>query len=592
MTVLVAGLVLANPLGAGHAQNAPGVAVSRDWKRLRSQNFVAMGTGSSRSLQQGIERLEAFRTSLVSLFPRLDLSSPVPNQVIVLNSDRAFNAFAPFDDKGKPQTNLAGYFMSGPDVNLFVINAGSGRTFNTLFHEYTHFVLHRSIGGPIPDWVDEGLAEFYGAFEIDDRKRRALIGLITPRYGVLRDAVLLPVRKMITSEGAAEYMRDENDVQRFYAQSWALVHYLVIGHAGAREGQLNRYLAGLAAGKSSEGAFEDAFGVTPEKLQDELRAYLSGLTILAKAVPLPEGDLAGSVTTEPMFEWEALRLQGDLSRRLGRFAEADKALSAAQAAAPTNTDVLEALGALRSSQDRPDEAIAILEPIAAQRPRGFVAQFYLASALADAGRHEAAIPHYERAAANGGSALVWLGLSVSHAALGHGAESDSAMARLLAIDPDPAWYRARAYRAWRLGNDALVVRDALAYVKHVGFDSESATYTAFMGALAGRRSKAPDQAKLLLDGVAAAVSAKSWPSTVLAFLNGGLGATVFIARAKDNGQRTEAHAYVGLMASIDGRDAEALLHLQWVMDRGSRNYYQYSLARDELARLAREGRRR
>jgi hypothetical protein len=61
--------------------------------------------------------------------------------------------------------------------------------------------------------------------------------------------------------------------------------------------------------------------------------------------------------------------------------------------------------------------------------------------------------------------------------------------------------------------------------------------------------------------------------------------------AHDNGDRTEAHAYIGFAEIQAGRIQEGKTHLQWIKDKGSRNYTEYGLALGELDRLERLARR-
>ena len=51
-------------------------------------------------------------------------------------------------------------------------------------------------------------------------------------------------------------------------------------------------------------------------------------------------------------------------------------------------------------------------------------------------------------------------------------------------------------------------------------------------------------------------------------------------------QQTEAHAYVGFMLLQAGRQADALEHLRWVKDHGTKTFYEYRLATSELERIA------
>jgi len=87
------------------------------------------------------------------------------------------------------------------------------------------------------------------------------------------------------------------------------------------------------------------------------------------------------------------------------------------------------------------------------------------------------------------------------------------------------------------------------------------------------------------DATAAVVDPKSWTANVLAFLQEKLDSAQFLARADENGERTEAHTYIGFRDLEAGRTKEALEHFQWVKERGSRNYVEYPLALGELKRL-------
>jgi lipoprotein NlpI len=58
-----------------------------------------------------------------------------------------------------------------------------------------------------------------------------------------------------------------------------------------------------------------------------------------------------------------------------------------------------------------------------------------------------------------------------------------------------------------------------------------------------------------------------------------------LEQATDNDKLTEAHAYIGLDLSLEGRDEAALTHLKWVRENGNRNFVEYPLALGEIARI-------
>ena len=563
------------------AADAPGI--SRNWIRLKSPHFIAEGTSSPRTLQRWLDDLETFRDCLRLMFPNLNLTSPVPNRIVVMDGRDAMLTVAPLRD-GRPDTRIGGYFMPRPDVNFFVVGV-EGEPQHTIFHEYTHFVLHNGLNGPSPSWVEEGLAEFYGTFSIDRDRRRAVLGRLSGRWGFLSSGVMLPVAKMITEEGAAELRKDELDAQHFYAQSWALVHYLNVGHKGKRDGQLNRYLLATTSGVPSVKAFQDAFQTSPVAMQNELRSYLNQLTLPGLTIDIPERPREAPAV-ERMFEWETHLLRGRLLTSLGRLDEADKMLAQARLAAAVDSGVRQAVADLRRQQGRLEDALEILEPLLVHSPGSFGARLLHAQTLTDVGRHDAAVVEYEQAAAlNARVPVLWLGLSVSQAALGRDSAAAASVARLRQIDADPRWLRSRARMAWTFCLFESSLDDAIRFTAADGFASEEGSHAAFQGVLAGRRlPEAASRIKILLDGLAAAIKPRTWPSNVLAFLQGSIDAKTLIGRARGNGELTQAHAYAGLMALAAGAEREALAYMRWVAERGSENYVEYGLVRDEMKR--------
>jgi len=107
----------------------------------------------------------------------------------------------------------------------------------------------------------------------------------------------------------------------------------------------------------------------------------------------------------------------------------------------------------------------------------------------------------------------------------------------------------------------------------------------FLGALACRRLKQDDEAARLLAKAGTVAAAGTWTAKVLDYLQGKTAAAAFLASASNDGERTEAHTYVGFDDVLAGRRAEAIAHFRWVKDKGSRNYVEYPMAVAELARL-------
>ena len=178
------------------------------------------------------------------------------------------------------------------------------------------------------------MAEFYSTFQADFRDGKSLIGRAPARVETIRGEQLLPLSQVLTSEGGVQFKRDPTTVQRFYAQSWALVHYLQMADGGKRRGQLTTYLKLLEAGRSVNDAFKEAFVTTFDELQRELQAYIGRTTFPASLVDA--GVLAFAPAVESMTEADARYIQGDLLFKTGAANDANEEFTKVLALDPTH----------------------------------------------------------------------------------------------------------------------------------------------------------------------------------------------------------------------------------------------------------------
>lgn len=579
-----AGALVAGVAGAGDASAA---ALGKDWRQVTSPNFTVFGNASEKELRFTVVELERFRQALLTLYPRLKLDSPVPMRVVVFKSDAAFTKFKPRNARGHLVREVGGYYRGSADVNDIVLASQADRrdTYQLIFHEYTHAVVHRN-QARLPTWMDEGMAEFFSTFRSDEQGRGILGGVPPLRRDWLRHMELLPLADMLSPEGTSRIFRHPEKVGMFYAQAWALVHYLSLGD---RRGQLGKFLDALASGRTQEQAFREVIATTPQKLQDELAMYLMRPKIPGVYVqPSADALRAADAEVRPMREGDVAFLEGDLLMRTGASEPAERALQKALSLDPSHRGARLALSAVRLQQERPAEAVELASAVAGEAPGDFAAHYRFAQALSEAGRHaEAAAAFAKATSLNGDVAWLWFGASTAALAAGDVQASDQALSRVLRMDGSDRWIRLRAAVAFRAGQYEVLVRDLGEFTKARGWSDDESFYAGFLAALGHRRLGDAARADAILAAVAEHAPAKSWTLVVAQFLRGQLNAEAFLARAKSKGERTEAHAYVGLEAATAGRLDEARRHLGWVKAEGARDYVEYDYAVDELRRLER-----
>jgi predicted Zn-dependent protease len=152
----------------------------------------------------------------------------------------------------------------------------------------------------------------------------------------------------------------------FYAESWALMHYLQLG-SQRRTSQLTEYLARLHDGGEPGETFAAVFG-DPASLERELREYVRRLSFPSIRLASPEkGSSIAVGAAEPLDDVTAATSLSDLLARTGHVDEARGRLEKILAVNPTAGAVAETLGVLELNAGNTDRAVPWLERAARDR---------------------------------------------------------------------------------------------------------------------------------------------------------------------------------------------------------------------------------
>ena len=338
------------------------------WLRVRSSHFVFIGDAGEGSIREVAERVEAFREALRQSLPSRAAASPVPTVIFVFGSDQSFAPFKPLY-QGKTVERIAGYFQGGEDANYITINVeGRDAAYPVIFHEFAHALINNTLIG-VPVWVNEGLAELYRTFADRDGGRTAVIGLPPHEHVLaLRQLPFMPLADLV-AVGHDSAVYNEGDRRGvFYAESWALTHYLLFGNE-KRSSQLAQYLQDVNQGLPALDAFQHAFGAEPRVLEKELHDYVRRFLFNAREVKFDQSfRQAIPKGAEPLQEPEAQAYLGDLLAHMNRPDEARVLFERVLKADPASPRALAAFGALHVRERRVDEALPLLERATALAP--------------------------------------------------------------------------------------------------------------------------------------------------------------------------------------------------------------------------------
>jgi tetratricopeptide (TPR) repeat protein len=340
------------------------------WIEVRTANFRFFsnaGTSATRRVAADLEELRAVLAQLTAF----ELQSPVPTLIYVFKNDRMFTPYKILYDN-QPGV-MSGYFIPARDANYIAIDAGSDDASAIVFHEYVHYVTANNFWW-LPVWLSEGLAEFYETFEVVDDT--AFIGLPIPRYlATLHGSTLVPLSDLLAVDYDSPYYNEKDRKSDFYAQSWALTHYLLLGDPERRQ-QLGRFVASVGGGTPAEIAFADAFGPDLELLDRQVRAHLRGPRIsFLKA--RTEVDVDQSMTITEMPYADVLFRLGDLlSVQMPERPEAVSFFEAALEADPGHSPSLTALALAAEERADWDAAANYYARAVQANPNDAEAQFH------------------------------------------------------------------------------------------------------------------------------------------------------------------------------------------------------------------------
>ena len=342
------------------------IAQSNDnWRSVETNNLFVIGNVDPESLQQVATWLEFFHSAFGRLVSRSVVNSSVPTRVVVFRDEASFLPFKPLY-QGKP-LDLAGYFQPGEDVNYIAIlldRSGRERNpYSTAFHEYVHLHLRQNIS-TAPLWLNEGLAEFYSSLQFSGND--AIIGAPINGYlRLLRTGDMLPLDTLFSIGHNSPHYNERDKSGIFYGQSWALVHYLMMGDGGQRQEKFKQFLQLISRGDSADKAIENAFGMTLGTVEKGLQNYVQRGELSGQRVSIGDSSQAYASYTAlqrmSLTDAEANYYLGDLLLHINREDVAERYFEKSIAFDPNLPLANAALGLLRVDQRRYPEAKKYLQ---------------------------------------------------------------------------------------------------------------------------------------------------------------------------------------------------------------------------------------
>jgi tetratricopeptide (TPR) repeat protein len=327
---------------------------SEKWITLTADEFQFISNASPAATLEIARDMLRMRAA-VGQITKLKVRSPLPTKVFIFANERAFAGYRDAVLNRKTE-NVVGVFAHGDAGNFILMRSDTDSVDRVVYHELTHYFVQNTTAG-MPLWLNEGMAEFYSTFRTIDSSVH--IGRPIPEHvHWLRGQSLIPLQELFTTTTSS---RDYNEGSRqgvFYAQSWALLHYLMTD--ADRRAKLITFLGQLSAGKSIDDAFTAAFSMKYAQLEQNLRSYVRKFGFTYMTYPLADMDSPEPPKPEPMPRDEMLFQLGHMLVHCGpeTAEDAERFLHEALAANPENAAAHADLGRLHEIAGRRDAADA------------------------------------------------------------------------------------------------------------------------------------------------------------------------------------------------------------------------------------------
>lgn len=370
-TLLFAAALLA---GARPALALP--SPKSQWIELRTPSFVLFSDAGEKNARKVAASLERLRSVLGQLNPDLRLTSPNPTYVFVFRNEESLRPYRRIYN-GKP-VDVGGYFLTLPEANWVAINDAprGGDATAIIQHELLHSILRNNYPS-LPLWFNEGMAEVYSSFTAGERVAR--IGAPVPEHVAwLRRHGAMPLAALFTVDQESPDYNEGARRGAFYAESWALVHNLLVDDPELR-GRAPAYFKEMAKEKPAPDAFYRAFGLDDAALERKVGSYTRKRIYEIQTLPVqPADELNESrIAKRDLPRAEALARLGHLLASLDPMLRpaAGEHFRAALALDPEQPQALAGMGRLQALAERPEEARPWLEKAARSATDDFIVQY-------------------------------------------------------------------------------------------------------------------------------------------------------------------------------------------------------------------------
>jgi hypothetical protein len=346
------------------------------WLEIHSAHFTVITDAGDKKGREVALRFEQMRAVFATLLGKERLNQSVPLTILAFNNDKSYYQVAPLR-QGQP-ISVPGFFLPGEDQDFIVLNLFEVESWRAVAHDFAGMLLNYNYP-PAQGWFDEGLAEYFSSIRVDNKQvelgsdpellpsaTQDLLGNQRETHPpkslteLLGAQVWLSLPDLFTMKHDTSSRNEGNRHTLYYAESWIVMHYLLHEQKLPETGAyfdlvLNQHVP-------VEDAIQKAYGMNSAQLEQAVKDYFHGQTVLLAAVdvtrqtnsnpasaanptpgqayrfPVPVAPEDSAITSKPLPEADARALYFEVAIRVPERRDLGLQELHALATAPTTAD--------------------------------------------------------------------------------------------------------------------------------------------------------------------------------------------------------------------------------------------------------------
>jgi hypothetical protein len=351
-----------------------------NWIEIKSPHYTIYSNAGEHDGRRVAAQFEEIRSLFEQSFPKLRVDFGKPTIVYVLKDENSLKLLMPTYGQNKNSMKLAGFYQLSNDKNFAVVRAdvtGTGANpYHVMYHEWAHGLFRLNYRG-LPMWLDEGLAEYWGGSDIDNKEGR--VGMAdSAQLRVLRQNAFLPISTLVSIDASSPLYNTKDHAGMFYAESWAIVHYFSLAPEVRDQHLLDKYLAALQATDDPIEAANRSFGDL-KKLGEKLEAYTRQSAFLYQRISVKSNISEKDFAARRLSAAEGLVAQADYLVHTNHLPEAIEILHEAEKLDAKTPHLHDELGYYHFVKADFDNSLKEFDLASAEDPNDATAYYYKAS---------------------------------------------------------------------------------------------------------------------------------------------------------------------------------------------------------------------